>query len=28
MTKDPSVRVVDAHGVEMPLAARGYDHFA
>jgi thiamine-monophosphate kinase len=28
MTKDPSVRVVDAEGVQMPLAARGYDHFA
>jgi len=28
MTKEPSVRVVDAAGVEMPLAARGYDHFA
>jgi thiamine-monophosphate kinase len=28
MTKDTSVRVVDAHGVEMPLAVRGYDHFA
>ena len=28
MTRDPSVRVVDAEGVQMPLAARGYDHFA
>jgi len=28
MTKEPFVRVVDAAGVEMPLAARGYDHFA
>jgi len=28
MTKDKSVRVVDADGVEMALAARGYDHFA
>jgi thiamine-monophosphate kinase len=28
MTKDASVRVVDADGVEMPLAVRGYDHFA
>ena len=28
MTKDGSVRVVDVDGVEMPLAARGYDHFA
>ena len=28
MTRDPSVRVVDAEGVQMPLEARGYDHFA
>ena len=28
MTKDKSVRVVDADGLEIPLAARGYDHFA
>ena len=28
MTKDSSVRVVDAEGVQMALAARGYDHFA
>jgi len=28
MTTDKSVRVVDADGAEMPLAARGYDHFA
>jgi thiamine-monophosphate kinase len=28
MTREPSVRVVDAAGVEMPLGARGYDHFA
>jgi thiamine-monophosphate kinase len=28
MTKDGSVRVVDALGVEMQLTARGYDHFA
>lgn len=28
MTKDKSVRVVDAGGLEVPLAARGYDHFA
>jgi thiamine-monophosphate kinase len=28
MTKDKSVRVVDADGAEIPLATRGYDHFA
>ncbi len=28
MTADGSVRVVDANGVDMPLGARGYDHFA
>jgi len=28
MTTDSSVRVVDAEGVQMPLEARGYDHFA
>jgi thiamine-monophosphate kinase len=28
MTKDSSVRVVDAAGAEIPLAVRGYDHFA
>ncbi len=28
MTRDSSVRVVDAEGVQMALAARGYDHFA
>jgi hypothetical protein len=28
MTAEKSVRVVDANGKEMRLAARGYDHFA
>lgn len=28
MTKDKSVRVVNADGLQIPLAARGYDHFA
>ena len=28
MTTERSVRVVDAAGVDVPLAARGYDHFA